>query len=87
MTHVDSPQSHVRFAAARADITPPLGIYWRMWGAATHDHATGVHRPLTATAAVFEPLGAAEPPEINDALNKLGIPDEEQVSRRRESQV
>jgi hypothetical protein len=59
MTHVDSPQSQVRFAAARADITPPLGIYWRMWGAATHDHATGVHRPLTATAAVFEPLGAA----------------------------
>ncbi len=59
MTHVDTPQSHVRFAAARADITPPLGIYWRMWGAATHDHATGIHRPLTATAAVFEPLAAA----------------------------
>ena len=56
MPHVESPQSQVRFAAARADITPPLGIYWRMWGAATHDHATGVHRPLTATAAVFEPL-------------------------------
>lgn len=56
MPHVDSPQSQVRFAATRADITPPLGIYWRMWGAATHDHATGVHRPLTATAAVFEPL-------------------------------
>jgi len=56
MPHVDSPQSQVRFAAARADITPPLGIYWRMWGAATHDHATGVHRPLTATAAVFEPV-------------------------------
>jgi Neutral/alkaline non-lysosomal ceramidase, N-terminal len=60
MPHVDSPQSHVRFAVARADITPPLGIYWRMWGAATHDHATGVHRPLTATAAVFEPLSAAD---------------------------
>jgi hypothetical protein len=59
MPHVDSPQSRVNFAAARADITPPLGIYWRMWGAATHDHAIGVHRPLTATAAVFEPLAGS----------------------------
>src|SRR5688572_17467860 len=71
MTHVDSPQGQVRFAAVRADITPPLGIYWRMWGAATHDHATGVHRPLTATAAVFEPQ------ENKDALDRLGIPEAE----------
>jgi hypothetical protein len=36
-------------AVARRDITPPVGIYHRMWGAATHDRATGVHRPLFAT--------------------------------------
>lgn len=27
-----------------------------MWGAATHDRATGVHRPLRATVAAFAPL-------------------------------
>src|SRR5438105_13523682 len=32
---------------ARADITPPPGIYCRSWAAASHDAAEGVHRPLT----------------------------------------
>ncbi|PIU67002.1 MAG: alkaline ceramidase [Armatimonadetes bacterium CG07_land_8_20_14_0_80_59_28] len=32
---------------AREDITPPVGIYCRNWGAATHDAAEGIHRPLT----------------------------------------
>jgi hypothetical protein len=50
----DTPHSFCRFGVARCDITPPVGIYHRMWGAATHDRATGVHRPLTATAAVFQ---------------------------------
>jgi hypothetical protein len=27
-----------------------------MWGAATHERATGVHRPLTATAIAFRPI-------------------------------
>jgi hypothetical protein len=35
---------------ARTDITPPLAIYARSWGAAEHDTAVGLHRPLTATA-------------------------------------
>jgi hypothetical protein len=48
-----TPQSLCRFGLARCDGTPPVGIYHRMWGAATHDRATGVHRPLTATALVF----------------------------------
>lgn len=34
----------------RRDITPPVGIYSRNWGAAVHDTAEGVHRPLLATA-------------------------------------
>jgi hypothetical protein len=53
---VDTPQSRFRFGMARADITPPVGIYHRMWGAATHDRSEGVHRPLLATACVFAPL-------------------------------
>src|SRR5262245_51113414 len=35
---------------ARCDITPPVGIYNRLWGAAKHDRAEGVHRPITAAA-------------------------------------
>lgn len=55
-TRVETPQSRCRVGFARADITPPVGIYHRMWGAALHDRATGVHRPLTATAMYLEQL-------------------------------
>ena len=51
---VAASQSRVHVGIARADITPPVGIYHRMWGAATHDRAEGVHRPLTATALWLE---------------------------------
>ena len=54
-----TPQSRCRFALAWADITPPANIYHRMWGAARHDRATGVHRPLRATVALFAPLEGA----------------------------
>ena len=50
-----------RFGVAQRDVTPPVGIYARSWGAATHDVAEGVHRPLTATAAVFAPLAGDGP--------------------------
>jgi hypothetical protein len=61
MTAVETPQSVCRFGIARCDITPPVGIYHRMFGAAAHDRATGVHRPLTATALVLGPTaGGAE---------------------------
>jgi len=43
---------------AREDITPPIGIYARSWGAATHDVAEGIHRPLTATALTLKGDGA-----------------------------
>lgn len=49
-------QSRCRFALACTDITPPADIYHRMWGAAKHERATGIHRPLRATVAVFESL-------------------------------
>ena len=56
LTHWDTPQSACRFALAWGDITPPPNIYHRMWGAAKHERATGIHRPLRATVAVFAPL-------------------------------
>ncbi len=34
---------------ARRDITPPVGIYARQWGAELHDVAEGIHRPLCVT--------------------------------------
>jgi hypothetical protein len=72
ITKVKTPQSRCRFALAWADITPPVGIYHRMWGAAKHERATGVHRPLRATVAVFESL-AADPssPETRQILLAL----------------
>lgn len=39
---------------AREDITPPPGIFFRNWGAAKHDAATGIHRPLTLTALTLQ---------------------------------
>ena len=53
--------THCRFGVATRDITPPVGIYARSWGAATHEVAEGVHRPFTATAAVFAPIAGDEP--------------------------
>jgi hypothetical protein len=55
MSVVRFPQTSCRAAVTRADITPPIGIYHRMWGAATHDRATGIHKPLFATLLWLEP--------------------------------
>lgn len=55
-TRVNTPQTRCRVGFAQSDITPPVGIYHRMWGAALHDRATGVHRPLMATAMCLESL-------------------------------
>ena len=55
MKHVDTPQTRCQAGAAQGDITPPVGIYHRMWGAAVHDRATGVHRPLAATVLWLQP--------------------------------
>src|SRR5262245_49420613 len=56
MNPIDVPQTRCRAGVARADVTPPVGIYHRAWGAATHDRATGVHRPLLADVLWLEPL-------------------------------
>lgn len=54
-TRVSTPQSRCRAAMAQGEITPPVGIYHRMWGAALHDRATGVHRPLMAVVLWMQP--------------------------------
>ena len=50
------PQGRCRFGVAIGDITPPIGIHSRMWGAAVHDKAESVHRPALATAVAFAPV-------------------------------
>jgi hypothetical protein len=71
MHAVLTPQSTCRFGLARRDVTPPIGIYHRMWGAATHDRATGIHRPLTATALVFRPCEEGATAEAEQVLVAL----------------
>jgi hypothetical protein len=53
---VETAQGHCRMALVHDDITPPVGIYHRMWGAAEHDQAEGVHRPLRLTVLASESL-------------------------------
>ncbi|MGH7127631.1 MAG: neutral/alkaline non-lysosomal ceramidase N-terminal domain-containing protein, partial [Planctomycetaceae bacterium] len=71
MNSVETPQSRCRFGIAVGDITPPVGMYHRMWGAARHDRSTGIHRPLRATAAVFRALTASAGPETEQVLVAL----------------
>jgi hypothetical protein len=46
---------------ARTDITPPVGIFCRNWGAALHDTAQGVHRPLFLTALAIREAAGGQP--------------------------
>ncbi len=55
------PSAGVRVGVARRDITPPVGIYNRNWGAAKHDFAAGVHKPLTATVLAIRSETSDEP--------------------------
>src|SRR5262245_41881908 len=64
------PYLHPEFAGvlgvAREDITPPIGIFARNWGAAKHDVAEGIHQPLTATALTLQGDG---PPLVLVAID------------------
>ncbi len=72
-TTVTSPASQVRFGTARTDITPPIGIYHRMWGAARHDQATGVHRALVGDVMVFGPIEGSASPFVRAELDLVGL--------------
>lgn len=54
---MDITFDHSAFAGligvAQEDITPPAGIYLGNWGAARHDTAAGVHRPMMLTCLAF----------------------------------
>ena len=78
------PQSRCKFSLVHDDITPPENIYHRMWGAASHDRATGVHRNLRATVTIVAPIHGNEKQiiisldhcvmgkkEMDDLLNRI----------------
>lgn len=69
MREITFPSAHCRVGLACCDITPPVGIYHRMWGAATHDRATGVHQPLNASAVAFGPLHGEGPIKVLLAID------------------
>lgn len=62
---------------ARRDITPPVGIYSRMWGAALHDQSEGTHRPLTVTVLALR-TETQSPPLLLAVLDACIIPDRAQ---------
>jgi hypothetical protein len=72
-TTLATPTSQLRFGLARVDVTPPVGIYNRLWGAARHDRATGVHRPLTAEVIALAPLDGAGAPLVRAQLDLCGL--------------
>jgi hypothetical protein len=72
-TTVPAPTSLLRLGHARVDVTPPVGIYHRMWGAAGHDRATGVHRPLVADVLALGPLGADRPRLVRAHADLVGL--------------
>lgn len=56
-----------RIGIAREDITPPLGIYARNWGAAEHEVADSVHRPLTLSSLTISPIAGGDPHVLIEA--------------------
>ncbi|MSQ94870.1 MAG: hypothetical protein EXR98_09990 [Gemmataceae bacterium] len=85
MNHVDTPQTRCQAGVSRGDITPPVGIYHRMWGAAVHDKATDVHRPLLATLLWLQPMSDdAKQAQLIVALDHCVI-DSAEMTRIREA--
>lgn len=52
------------FGVARRDITPPIGIYSRNWGAADFDVADSMHRPFTLTVLTLQDQMGGKPAAI-----------------------
>ena len=71
---VPSLTSRVRLGFARVDITPPVGIYHRMWGAARHDRSTGVHKPLLGDVMAIGTADKAMPRLLRTHLDLVNLP-------------
>ncbi len=83
MPAIPSKNTRCRFGVAVRDVTPPVEIYARWWGASPRDLANGVHRPFTATAAVFAPIDGDDAPMALVALDQCSFqnPEDERALR------
>jgi hypothetical protein len=81
---IPSKNTRCRFGVAVRDVTGPVGIYMRWWGAASHDVADGIHRPSTATAIMIAPLEGVGQERALVALDYCCFqnPDDERTLRR-----
>lgn len=70
------PAFHGWIGYAETEHTPPVGVYSRLWGAARHDVARAVHRPLKIKALTFRE-GPESPPLIFLSLELCLIRDPE----------
>lgn len=74
-----TPTSVLRLGHARCDVTPPVGIYHRMWGAARHDRAEGVHRPILVDILILEPhSGSPQGRVVRVQTDFVGLTNEQQ---------
>ena len=58
----------------KREITPPFGIYGRMWGASNHDKSEGSHRPLYVTAMSMQ-SSTSEMPALLVAIDAASLGD------------
>jgi len=79
---VQTPTSRLRLGVARAEITPPVGIYHRMWGAARHDRATGVHRPLFGDVLALGASATTGVDFLRCYLDGVGLGEQEDTALR-----
>ena len=70
---VETRRAIVRRGLATIDITPPVGIYHRLWGAASHERASGIHRPLQADVLVIGPVDGKLPLFVRVQLDHVGF--------------
>ncbi|MBI3429381.1 MAG: neutral/alkaline non-lysosomal ceramidase N-terminal domain-containing protein [Actinobacteria bacterium] len=59
---------------SRRDVTPPVGIYGRMWGASNHDKSEGTHKPLYITAMSIQ-ADSADLPAILMTVDAASLGD------------
>jgi hypothetical protein len=79
-TRVTTPYSRARVGLGRADITPPVGTYHRLWGAARHDRAAGIHRPVIADVLAIGSVDGVGPTLIRVQTDLAGLIDAENDS-------
>lgn len=71
---VDPFEGRAQIGFSRREITPPFGIYGRMWGASNHDESEGSHKPLFVTAMAFA-AGRKEKPAVLVGIDAASLGD------------